>query len=313
MAYTLNNLSTSRAYRWDLDGSLELLARAAEIASSERSPELLRVLNNQMVVYGKAGRLVEHDEALAQFEQLAQHLGDVASIRFTRGSAVPWTHYLRGRWDEALKAVDDFIDEAQAGIPHRLVGSCHVLRAQIRGGRGDTAGALGDLDRAAEIVEETGDDFTRGLAKGARALVLLEAGHETEARGFVDGVLVLARLASTLLSPMILFVVHRVGREAELLELVERLPDTPFTRAANLWIAGDIRGAADTYASMERLPTGEGLARLAAGRRLVAQGRQHEAEIELRRAVALFRPMGAQQYVARAEDLLSATATAQPG
>ena len=129
-ASALTNLGTVRHYSGDFDGALELLDRAADIGRAERSPELLRTLNNLMVVYNLLGRLVEHDETLAECDLLARELGDAAYWRFIQGSAHAWTHFLRGRWDEALQATAAFIEEAEAGQPHRLVSSSCQIRAR---------------------------------------------------------------------------------------------------------------------------------------------------------------------------------------
>ena len=75
------------------------------------------------------------------------------------------------------------------------------------------------------------------------------------------------------------------------------------------------RGAAEVYAALELTPLAEARARLDAGRDLAAAGRHAEADVELRRAIELYRPLRAERYLAEAEALLSSTteATAQPG
>ena len=88
-ASALTNLGTVRNYSGDYDGALELLERAASIGRAERSPELLRTLNNLMVVYNLLGRLVEHDETLAECDLLARELGDAAYWRFIQGAPTP--------------------------------------------------------------------------------------------------------------------------------------------------------------------------------------------------------------------------------
>ncbi len=313
-AYTLNNLATVHSYNGDPLGALELGRQAADIARAERSPELLRVLNNLMVVLDQLGRLREHDQTLEEFEQLAHDLGDAAIIRFTRGSAVPWTHFLRGRWDDALAVVEEFIAEAEQGTPHRLVGNCYLLRAQIRVGRGETEAAEDDLDRAATTVEPT-DLQTRSQLATTRVRARLEQGSDAELTELADEVLELAGGTAVSVAPPTVYVLHRLGRSAELLALVESTPDSPLRDAARHWLGGDIRAAAAVYAAMEVIPVGEGLARLAAGRELAMQGRRKEADVELRRAIEVFRPMRARRYVQEAEALLSTAAAAreQPG
>ena len=312
-AYTLNNLSIVRTYSGDLAGAVELLERAAGIARAARSPELLRILNNMLVSTGRLGQLRRHDEALAEFLQLATELGDAAIIRFTHGSAVPWTHFLRGRWDESLEAIDAFIDDVQAGAGHRLLRQCYLLRAQIRLGRGDLQRATRDLERADQEPADRADHHGSGNNAGVRAQILLELGRRTEAIAAAETALEIARREPFVLIPPLLHVLHRLDRGREALEIVPALPDVPFADAARLWASGDARGAADVFAGLELVPTAEALARLDAGRDLVAAGRQAEADVELVRAIALYRLSGARRYVDEAESLLSSAATAQPG
>jgi len=313
-AYTLNNLSIVRSYSGDFAGASELLYRAAEIARAERSPELLRVLNNLLVAHQRLGELHRHDEVLEEFHQVATELGDASIVRFTRGSAIPFTHYLRGRWDEALEALEAFIAESEAGAGHRLVRDCYLLRAYIRLARGDTEGALADLERAGTVELDPTDHHVSGV-DGHRATVLLETGRRSEANEVVDAAVAMAAHHPVVVNPPLLDVLHRLGRVDEVAEAVGAMPDGPYARAARLWVSGDVRGAADVYASLELLPNAEAIARLAAGRGLAAGGRHVEADVELRRAIEFYATVGARRYVDEAEALLSssAEATAQRG
>ncbi|HWL33391.1 MAG TPA: AAA family ATPase [Gaiellaceae bacterium] len=312
-AYTLNNLSIARVYDGDLVGAHELLERAAEIARAERSPELLRVLNNLLVTTHRLDQLHRHDEVLDEFQRVATELGDAAIIRFTRGSGIPFTHFLRGRWDEALRAVEAFIAEAETGAGHRLLGGCYLLRALIRLGRDDTEAALADVERAGDVGRD--DRHGRGVNAGLRAQIFLETGCRAEAIADAESALEIARREPFVVNPPLLHVFHRLGRGRDLLEIVQALPDTLNARGARLWASGDARAAADVYAALELLPTAEALARLAAGRDLAAADRHGEADVELLRAIELYRPVRARRYVAQAEALLSSqgAATAQPG
>lgn len=315
-AHSLNNLSVARSYSGDHVGSLELLERAAAIARAERSPELLRILNNMLVAYSILGQLRRHSEVLDELQHAARELGDASLIRFTRGSAIPWTHYVRGRWDEAVQALDAFVTEADASGGHRLLGSCLMTRAQIRLARGDDEGALADAERAATEIESVSDPYFLAVHAGTRADLVLELGRRDEAVALADRAVELSRFQQLeVFAPPVMRVLHALGRGQDLLELAERMGDIPYAEAARLWGIGDVRGAADVYASLELMPVAEAVARLAAGRDLVAAGRQDEADVELLRAIELYRPVGAVRYVAEAEALLSsaADATAQPG
>lgn len=314
-AQTLNNLSIVRVYEADLDGAVELLERAAEIARAERSFELLRVLNNLMVATTRLGQLRRHDEVLEEFQRVVAELGDAAIGRFTRGSAIPFTHFLRGRWDEALETVEAFIVDAEAGAGHRLLRGCYILRAEIRLARGDPEGALADVARAEQEPIRSDDHNARGTEAAMRAHILLDVGRESDASAAVKTALEMAVQDAFVVNPPLLHVLHRLGRGREVLEILEAMPETPHARAGRLWASGDARGAADVFAALELLPNAEALARLAAGRGFAAAGRQDEADVELLRAIELYRPVRARRYLAEAEALLSSTAEAraQPG
>ena len=312
-AFTLNNLSVARIHGGNLAGAVELLEEAAQIAREEHSPELLRVLNNLLVAYQRLGFLQRHDQALEEFERFATELGDVVLIRFTRGSAVPFTHMLRGRWDEALRATSAFIAQAEVGEGHRLLGSCYTFRALIRHARGDSDGALADCDRSATLVDVSDPANTFVLAMRGR--ILLECGRREEAIELADRAVELIRNAPFFAHDLSLtFLLHALGRSDEQLRVMPEVADVPITRASRLWASGDIRGAAAVFASLELAPFGEAFARLAAGRQFVSEKRLDEADVELLRAIELFGRMGAHRYLQEANALLSTVgARAQPG
>ena len=145
--------------------------------------------------------------------------------------------------------------------------------------------------------------------------MLLETGRRSEANEVVDAAVAMAAHHPVVVNPPLLDVLHRLGRVDEVAEAVGAMPDGPYARAARLWVSGDVRGAADVYASLELLPNAEAIARLAAGRGLAAGGRHVEADVELRRAIEFYAAVGARRYVGEAEALLSsaAEATAQRG
>jgi hypothetical protein len=70
---------------------------------------------------------------------------------------------------------------------------------------------------------------------------------------------------------------------------------------------GDYARAADVYAEMGALPN-EAYTRLRAAEELVAEGRQAEADEQLRSALAFYRSVGATRYIREGEALLPLTA-----
>ena len=166
------------------------------------------------------------------------------------------------------------------------------------------------------MATATGDPQALGQSAIVRAWIMLETGRPDEAAKVVDRIVEHARAAPAIVAgPPAVNAFVAVARGADLAEIVDLLPDTPYARAARLWLDGDPRGAADVYATLEKFETGEAMARLAAARDLAAKGRFDEADHEARRAIDLYRPMRAERYVREAETLLStaAAATERPG
>jgi hypothetical protein len=100
---------------------------------------------------------------------------------------------------------------------------------------------------------------------------------------------------------------ERLDRVDDLARMREYANATRWRDAVDLHLAGDPGGAADMCEEMGLL-AGAAHWRLLAGRLLVARGRQAEADVQLEKALAFFRPVGASRYVREAESLRSATA-----
>lgn len=92
-------------------------------------------------------------------------------------------------------------------------------------------------------------------------------------------------------------------------ELLELLPtyDVPWVHAARAFAAGELRRAADTCGAMGAL-TEEARDRLWLAEALIKQSRQAEADLELQRALAFYRSVGATRYIRQAQALLAASA-----
>jgi hypothetical protein len=92
-------------------------------------------------------------------------------------------------------------------------------------------------------------------------------------------------------------------------ELIDALPssDAPSVQAAAAFAAGDLRRAADICAGMGAA-TEEARDRLWLAEALIEQNRRAEADVELQRALAFYRSVGATRYIREAEGLLAASA-----
>lgn len=108
--------------------------------------------------------------------------------------------------------------------------------------------------------------------------------------------------------PTAFFAAAELGVGEEFRERTRSSPrDTPWDLAAEAVLDGRWLDAADAYDLIGARPFAA-LAALRAARELVEQGRRPEADVQLRRALAFYREVGATRYIRAGEDLLAASA-----
>jgi hypothetical protein len=108
--------------------------------------------------------------------------------------------------------------------------------------------------------------------------------------------------------PWLACVAVTLGRESELIEVLEREPfKSPWLRAGLAVASRDFRTAADIFGEMG-ISSDEAFFRLRAAEQLVAEGRRAEADEQLRPALAFYRGVGAARYVREGEALSAAYA-----
>jgi hypothetical protein len=189
------------------------------------------------------------------------------------------------------------------------------LDARLRLAKDDVTGAVAQTDRAL--------DLTRGNQRDVETAVFLQAllGQRAEV-ALVEGRGALAHeLADELLAieiePERLFPVAAVWLSVVLFDL-GRLDEWPLARldldVAQPWLAaavaishGMLGDAADRLAAM-RARTPEADVRLRAAAQLKADGQLVEADVQLQKALAFYRSVGATRYIREAQALLAATA-----
>jgi hypothetical protein len=99
-----------------------------------------------------------------------------------------------------------------------------------------------------------------------------------------------------------------IGRTEELVELAGEAPgETPYARGLAALARGDLLTAAEAFEGTGS-KVESSYVRLLAGERLVAAGRQAEADAQLAQALTFYRGVRASAYVRRAEALLAASA-----
>lgn len=256
------------------------------------------------------GQLRRAFAVLQDADAAAHRFGLVGRTRWFRGLR-PGHQYALGRWDEALAGADEFLAEVEAGSPHYLVGNCYDTRAQIRLGRDDVRGALADAERAIELGRQTKDPQNVYPAVVTGAHLFHESGDIVRAAALADEAIAELRVATW--GGQVVDCLHvlawtlcAVGRGAELMDALPAI-DVPWVRAAEAFAAGDLRTAADICGEMGAASE-EAHDRLWLAEALLEQNRRTEADIELHRALAFYRSVGATHYIRKAQGLLAASA-----
>jgi class 3 adenylate cyclase/tetratricopeptide (TPR) repeat protein len=307
-AHALVTIGTAKVFLGDEGGEKDL-ENALEIALAANSPIAGTALNNLGVIAGVTD--LRREYALAQeSRQVAERMGDLDTMRFAQGNLVG-TDWSLGRWDEAFAAANEFIAVCESGSPHYLEDYVRGTRASILFARGEAEAALGEF-RHALVTSRTAKDQQGStpeiLALTARAYVLLGRTDEarTVARELADGFRGLSGLLQVRFGMVAAFA-EELGIAPEMRELVAAALPGRFKDAATAELEGDFEGAAGVLADIG-CATWEAEARLRAAQKLIRAGRRSEGEIQLQKALAFYRSVGATFFIERGERLLAKSA-----
>jgi class 3 adenylate cyclase/tetratricopeptide (TPR) repeat protein len=309
-ANALNNIGSARVRSGDLGGIADLEESIA-IAEVADPLEVMRGYGNLASTLAEAGDIQRHEELNAKALAVAERLGIPDAIRWFRGGqAESW--FWDGRWDDVVRFADELIAEVEAGSSFYLEPSWRALRGRIRLARGDLDGALVDATKALEPARRASDSQLRDPVFVFAARTLLEADRRSEAEAIVRELNLVDRADQVLLisgwSVDLPFVLLELGRAEELSAAASRLAtSTPWIDAAQAYVRRDFVRAADLYAEIGSA-VDEAEARLRAAEQLVAAGRRGEADVQLQKALAFWRSVGATRYVRDCETLLAASA-----
>ena len=311
-ALALNTRGTTRAFKGDRGGIADLEESLAVAQETGAAFHIVRAYTNLGAAYGFLGDFVHSCEVNAENLRLTERLGLQGISRWQRANVA--SDYVQlGRWDEALDIVEAFIADVEAGTPHVQEWVCRWVRADVRLGRGDEAGALADLELGVPLARANADPANLADALSIYARFLLDVGRIGEAADLFDEVLEFGREheGAGLGSFETATVARRLGRARETIDLIDEfLPPerkTPPVQAALLFLEGDFAGAANRYGEMQLLFL-EALACLIGGEALVDEGRHEEGDALLRRALPFFKSVSATRYIRRCEVLLAASA-----
>jgi len=307
-AHALNNIGAARVAKGD-NGGLDDTEQSLAIAVAANSPESVRAYGNlasQLVDLGELERAsAMNEEGLRAAERFG--LDDLVKWQTAE---LAWPPYFEGRWDDALRRVDELIADFEAD-PFWMETPCRWLRGRMRLARGDLEGGLADAERAIELARLARDPqvLWPALAFGARAVFQLDAERAASLATEVFSEWYAKDLSSAGSESEWLFdfavAVALLGRQDEFLKAVGRTTSSPWRAAAAAYVSGDFLGGAEQYAAIGVLPY-EAYARLRAAEAFVGEGRRAEADAELQRSLAFWRSVGATAHVREGEDLLAA-------
>jgi class 3 adenylate cyclase len=309
-AHALNSIGYARVGNGDRGGTADL-EQSVAIAVSANSVESVRSYGNLASNLAHLGELGRAWAALGEAVRLAERFGVEDWLRWVRGEWC-WPLYFQGAWGEAAGLLDRYIAEYSEN-EFWMETPLRWLRGRIRLARGDLPGAQEDAERALSRAEEAKDPQVMfpSLAFGARALLPVDPGR---AERLASHYLSLSKKQNALgphnEGPFdIAVALAALGKGAELLKLIEartiREASTPWLEAAAAYVSGELREAADIYASIGASPN-EAYARLRAAETLVRESRRAEADAELERSLGFWRSVGAAAYVGECEALLAA-------
>ena len=284
-------------------GGVQDLERCIALCEADGSSRVISWQNNLAFSLALLGDLRRCFSVREAGWEAAEHFGSARGLRWLeleRAAECYWT----GRWDQALRIADLVApDGEEEGAQHYMECLCRLWRGRIRLARGQLAGAREDATRALALARESGDRLNLDPALAFTARVLLAAGPVAEAARLVDDLLesLPGRMLMPDLGVDLAVDLVELGRPAEALD--EVLPSR-WLEAAQSFVAGDPRRAADIYAAIGSRPD-EAYAHLEAARQLIVVGHAVEANTELAIAFAFYREAGASAHLAEAKQLLS--------
>jgi class 3 adenylate cyclase len=303
-ASVLTTMGVARTFAGDLSGSDELYAQAAAIEAPAAASEVARALVNHVVNATFKGDFDETRRRHRVASEYATRIGDTRMTLWLDVNEI-WFAQSDGRWDESLARADAFIAKVAPLGGHYMEDAARITRAQIHASRG-VEGAHADLDWVLARLDASQDwqSLMPRLLLSANVRSIL--GEDAEANALLDRVREITFVPNTPgVDGTVLVTVVRLGRAEEWIQRFSRTADTPRMRAAHLLLSGRTVEAADAYLHIAGA-CDEAAVRLLAAEQFVAEGRRAEADVQLQRALAFYRAVGASRIVRRAETLLAA-------
>jgi tetratricopeptide (TPR) repeat protein len=311
-ANTLNNIGVARVDSDD-QGGLGDLEEGLAIALQANLPgAICRTRANLCGTLLVNGDLEKSLAYLEEGAADASRFGLVRDGRWFRGQR-PELQFHLGRWDEALIGAEEFLAEVEAGSPHYGTAGALTVRARIRLGRDDIRGATADSERALALARLVKDPQALFPVMADCAYVLHDSGEIQRAAELVDEFLVEAAARAGVgfgggitAMHVLAWTAWALGRGEEFLTVLPA-SQVAWVRAAAAFASGDVGLAADICTQIGSA-TEEAYDRMWLAEALVQQDRRAEAEVQLQRALAFYRSVGATRYLRQAEELLARSA-----
>jgi tetratricopeptide (TPR) repeat protein len=306
-AHALNNIGSARVALAD-EGGIEELEAGLVIALANNSPECVRAFLNLGTSLADFGKLREAFMVHAKGRRAAERFGDTAGMQWFAAERL-WEFYWTGRWDEAITASGALIAEVEAGSARsHLEPAARLIRSWIALPRGRLDEALEDATKLCDFARQARYLQSMLPALALRSRVLASADRTEEAWEDVAELLRVWRQSEVSIGSYwtadLAFAVSRLGRDETHPGALADALSTRWVEAARAVVAAEFQRAAARYAEIGSAPD-EALARLHAGRRLLADGRAGEATAELNRALEFHRRVSAERYVREGEALLA--------
>jgi predicted ATPase/class 3 adenylate cyclase len=288
----------------DLGRSIEIATAAGALGALSRAYNYLAATNQAL------GDLDAAYAARLEGARIAERTGSATQIRWFQGVLTDH-HYRRGEWDEAMRLANDFLAAAEAGSPHYLAWQIAALRAEMRLGKGDAAGAIRDAENALAYGRSVAELQALYFVLPACAHVFAVASEHDRAiplaheflQALRDGVPMQFAVINL---PAFASAALRLGLAGELLDALAEHLQTPWTEAVRAYAQGDYVTAAEVLKRIGTKPE-EAEARVRAAEQLAIQGRRSEAEGQLRQALELYRATGAAHYASACDARLTAS------
>jgi class 3 adenylate cyclase/tetratricopeptide (TPR) repeat protein len=305
-ARALTNVAIANMNLGEFERSVADLERSIELASAVNSPEAARGLHNLGAPLWGMGDLERSQAAVMEAIRVSEQLGFVPLTLASR-CFLSWMRYFRGAWDDAFDNANAIIAECEAGALTYFEYQPRIVRARIDLARGGSDEAvLEDIARALEGARAAKDPQALVPALSHSTFVLRELSRRPDAESTA------AELVEVLAGGSLGFALWGLdafawcAAEFGASEVVRRaLQDARL----GVWrepyeavVEGDLERVATVFAALGYVD--EGYARLKLGQKLLANSHRADARVELDKALAFYRSLGATRYVRQAEALL---------